>query len=169
MNKMIKKPTTSDRETKITNIMLNTSIILMATLTDAFSSMFTEMAKTMTEAVSTSVGVPQETTKNMDKKIDTMKTELPQQLLKELQTMKHDLHNQIQTKKQDIETLLTDPAFDKGITIAEHYDFHLPAFTQDLDEKTLFAYITLLKTNDPKFTQMFQELMEWMRNLPQPK
>jgi len=64
--------------------------------------------------------------------------------------------------------MLADPRFDDGITIVERYTFGLPALTQDLDERFLVGYIALLQANDPRFTTMFQELLEWMKNLPHP-
>jgi hypothetical protein len=82
--------------------------------------------------------------------------------------MKTDITTQLHEKKEKLGTILVDPRFDDGITIVERYKFGLPALTQDLDERSLLGYIALLQANDPRFTTMFQELLEWMKNLPHP-
>lgn len=158
-----------DRQTKILNIMMNTSLLMISLFTEAFSDVFSKMATGMVNAVTTSLGVPEENTKDMSEKMDSMKTELPKQLIEQIVTMKADINKQLASKKEEIQKIIGDPKFDEGITIVENYDFGLPKLYQDLDEISLFKYIALLKTNDPQFSKMFQELMEWMKNVPQPK
>ena len=160
---------TKNRETKIMNVMCNTSIILMSTFMEAFSDVFTKMATEMTHALTASLGAPEETTKEMNGKMDNLITELPKQLIEQIVTMKADINKQLYEKKQDIEKMIADPKFDQGITISETYDFGMPQLTQDLDELTLLKYIALVKANNPQCTTMLQELMEWMKNVPQVK
>jgi hypothetical protein len=81
--------------------------------------------------------------------------------------MKTDITKQMNEKKEQILPLLADRRFDEGITIVERYEFGLPRLTTDLDERSLLAYIALLQENNEQFTKMFQELLEWMKNLPQ--
>jgi hypothetical protein len=159
---------TDDRETKIFHIMTNTSILLMALMTEAFSDMFTNLAEGMTQAFTTGLGAPEADSQEASRKIKELKTTLPKKMIKEMITMKKDINDQLVAKKQDLRNVIADPAFDKGITIAEQYSFGLPAVTNDLDEVSLLGYIALLKANDPRCTKMFQELMEWMKAIPQP-
>jgi hypothetical protein len=83
--------------------------------------------------------------------------------------MKNDISKQMQEKKAVIGEVISDPKFDEGIIIAEKYDFGIPKFTQNLDEVSLVKYIALLKAENPSFSKMFQELLEWMKSVPQPK
>lgn len=159
---------TQARETKILNVICNTSLLLMSAVTEAFSEMFTKLSKEMITAITTSLDNSEDATKDIHKKTDNLQKELPQQIREQLLAMKTDITTQLQEKKETLGTLLTDPRFDDGITIVERYKFGLPALTQDLDERSLLGYIALLQANDPRFTTMFQELLEWMKNLPHP-
>jgi hypothetical protein len=162
------KPTekkVDDRETKILNLLCNTSLLLMTMITDVFSQVFTSLTKEMVTALTTSLGAPQDITRNLD----DLQKNLPDTLRKELMTMKSDLQKQLNEKRQDLGMLLSDPRFDTGIQIVEHTQLPLPKLTQDLDERSLFGYLTLLKTEDPQVTSMFKELFEWMNTLPQPE
>jgi hypothetical protein len=154
-----------DRETKILNLLCNTSLVLMTMITEAFSQVFTNLTKEMVPAFTTSLGAHQDTLGS----IDDLQKNLPDALRKELMTMKKDLQKQLNEKRQDLGSLLCDPRFDTGITIAERTPLPLPLLTQDLDERSLFGYLALLQTNDPQVTAMFKELFEWMNTLPQPE
>jgi hypothetical protein len=160
--------TAMDRETKILNILCNTSILLMSALTEAFSDFFTGLSKEMVHALTTSMGVSEEKTMDMNTEMNTLKRELPKQMMEQMVTLKADMAKQLQVKKQEIGKIIADPAFDKGITIAEKYDFGLPPLTQELDEISLLRYIALMKAEHPVFLKMFQELVEWMKSVPQP-
>jgi len=158
-----------ERETKILNVISNTSVLLMSLMTEVFSDAFTNVAQALASSLATGFGAPEETIKDMDKKVDDMKTEIPKKMLETVMNMKHDMHQQLQEKKKDLIPLLADPIFDKGITIAEDYHSSLPPLTQDLDELSLLKYMALLKTEDGECTHMFQALIGWMNELPQPK
>jgi hypothetical protein len=154
-----------DRETKILNVLCNTSILVMTMMTDAFSEIFTTLSKEMMTTVATSLGAPEESTK----KINALHQQIPDDLRKELMTMKNDLQKQLHEKKLELGSFLKDPLFDKGVSIAEQTTLPLPKLTTDLDEVSLFGYLTLLKTNDAQATTLFQQLFEWMNSLPQPE
>ncbi len=151
-----------DRETKILNLLCNTSLVLMTMLTEAVSQVFTTLTKEMVNALSTSMGAPQEASTHLD----NLEKNVPEKLKTELMTMKKDLQKQFNEKKQELSGLLSDPCFDKGIAIAEHVSVPLPKLTQDLDERSLFAYLALLQTDDPTVSAMFKDLFEWMNTLP---
>jgi hypothetical protein len=159
---------TIDRETKILNVMCNISILLMSLVTEAFSDLFTGIAEGMVQAISANLNPSEENIKERTGEIQDLETKIPRQFREQMITMKTDIQKQIQERKQDILALIADPVFDKGIAIAEHYNTRLPRLTQDLDELSLLSYIALLKENDPQCTKMFQELMEWMKTVPQP-
>jgi hypothetical protein len=173
VNGMVKKDTnkggkqassTQNRESKILNIMVNTSLLLMTLMTDAFSDAFAGMAAGMMQAV-TAVGEGAEKAPTTKETMERIKTEFPKQMRTQMLAMKTDMQKQLQAKKDDITGKIADPKFDAGITIAERYDIGIPPLTQDLDERSLLYYITLLKANDASCTKMFQELMEWMKTV----
>jgi len=159
---------TPAREAKILNVICNTSLLLMSAVTEAFSEMFTKLSKEMITAITTSLGNSEDATQDINKKTDSLQKELPQQMREQLLAMKTDITTQLREKKEKLGPILADPRFDDGITIVERYTFGLPALTQDLDERSLLGYIALLQVNDQRFTTMFQKLLEWMKNLPQP-
>jgi hypothetical protein len=155
-------PLTNDRETQIFNLLCNVSLILMTMITDAFSQVFTNITKEMVTAISSSFGAPQDTSKNLD----DLEKEFPEQLRKELMSMKTDLQKQFNEKKENISMLLTDPRFDNGLALIERVSLPLPKLTEDLDERSLLGYLALLQTEDPQVSAMFTELFEWMNTLP---
>ena len=174
MNRMWKKgkkpmtrqgtPQTQDRESKILNIMLNTSILLMTLMTDAFSDAFAGMAAEMAQTVAAGVAGTDKapTTKET---FQRMKTEFPKETITQIIQMKTDMKKQLEAKKDVVRKKSTDPKFDQGITIAEQYDVGVPSLTGDLDEQSLLNYLVLLKAQDASCTKMFQELMEWMKTV----
>ncbi|DAC72832.1 MAG TPA: hypothetical protein DSN98_03365 [Thermoplasmata archaeon] len=157
------------REIKILNVLCNTSLLLMAAMTEAFSEMFTDLSKEMVTALTASLGTAENSVKDSTRNIDVLQKKLPQHLRKELITMKKEFTTQLKEKRDEIGLLLADPRFDRGITIVERTPLNLPKLTQDLDERSLLGYLALLQASDPRFTTMIQELFEWMKTLPQPE
>jgi hypothetical protein len=159
------KKNTEDRETKILTLLSNISLLLMTLLTEAFTDMFTNLSQDLITALTSSTSVIDDTTKN----INDLQKKIPHHIQEELRTIKTDLTRQLNEKRQELEPILADPRFDQGLTIVERTPLHLPKLTQELDDQTLLSYLLLLQTNDPRFTPMFQELLEWMKTLPQPE
>jgi len=56
------------RETKILNVICNTSLLHMSAVTEAFSEMFTKLSKEMITAITTSLGNSEDATKDIHKK-----------------------------------------------------------------------------------------------------
>lgn len=153
-----------DRETKILNVICNTSLLFMVAITEAFSEAFVNLSKEMMTALTANL----DPGKNHTKSIDDLHVQLPKHLREEIITMKGDLTKQLSEKKQELGPLLADPRFDAGIDIVERNPLPLPKLTQNLDERSLLGYLALLQAQDPRFTSMFQELLAWMKTLPQP-
>lgn len=156
------KSTQEDRETKILNLLCNTSLVLMTMLTEAVSQVFTSITKEMVTALSTGMGSSQDVSANLN----DLEKNIPEKLRAELMTMKNDLQKQLNEKKQELSGLLSDRRFDEGIAIAERASVSLPRLTQDLDERALFGYLALLQAEDPAVSAMFKDLFEWMNSLP---
>jgi hypothetical protein len=156
------KSNQEDRETKILNLLCNTSLVLMTMLTEAVSQVFTSITKEMVTALSTGMGSSQDVSANLN----DLEKNIPEKLRAELMTMKNDLKKQFNEKKHELSGLLSDPRFDEGITIAERASVSLPKLTLDLDERALFGYLALLQAEDPAVSSMFKDLFEWMNTLP---
>ena len=74
------QPSTQARETKILNVICNTSLLLMSAVTEAFSEMFTKLSKEMITAITTSLGTSEDATKDIHKETDSLQKELSQQI-----------------------------------------------------------------------------------------
>lgn len=154
-----------DRDRQILNILCNVSILLMATLTEAVSGLFSTLSTEMIGSLAKSFGATEQDTKTLDE----VQKKLPQAFRDELLTIKNDITRQLNEKRTELEPFLADPRFDTGIRIAQRNPSHVPRLTDDLDDHSLLTCLALLQANDPEFTRMFQQLLEWMNTLPQPE
>ena len=157
------------RETKILNVICNTTILLMSLMTEALTSVFTKLSKEMITTITTGLGAPADATKEIHDGTDNIQNELPKQMREQLLAMKIDITSQLKEKKEKFVSIISDKRFDEGIAIVERYKFNLPNLSCDLDERSLLGYFALLQEDNEQFTKMFQELLEWMKDLPQPK
>jgi hypothetical protein len=156
------------RETKIMNVICNTTILLMSIMTEAFSSIFTKLSKDMITAITTGLDAPVDTINEIHGETTNIQYALPKQIREQLLAMKVDVTAQMKEKKEKFTSLIGDKRFDEGIAIVERYNFNLPKLSCDLDERSLLGYMALLQHNNEQFTKMFQELLDWMKDLPQP-
>jgi hypothetical protein len=156
------------RETKILNVICNTTILLMSIMTEALTSAFTELSKEMITTITTGLDASADTVKKIHDETDNIQNEFPKQMREQLLGMKVEITAQLSEKKEKFASILADGRFDEGIAIVERYNFNLPNLSCDLDERSLLMYFALLQENNEQFTKMFQELVEWMKNLPQP-
>lgn len=166
-NKAPPELSNQSREAKIMNVICNTTILLMSIMTEAFTSMFTKLSKEMITAITTVLDAPADTIKEINGKTNIIKNELPKQIRQQLLALKKDVTVQMKEKKEKFASLIDDKSFDGGIEIVERYNFNLPKLSCDLDERSLLGYMILLQQNDEQCTKMFQELLEWMKDLPQ--
>jgi hypothetical protein len=137
-------------------------------MTEAFTDIFTKLSKEMITAISTGLGAPKDALKEIHGETDNRQKEFSKQMRQQLLEVKTDITTQLKEKKEKLASIIADKRFDEGIAIVERYKFSLPQLSCDLDERSFFGYITLLQENDEQFNKMFQELLEWMKNLPQP-
>jgi hypothetical protein len=156
------------RETKILNVISNTSILLMSILTETFTDVFTKLSKEMITAITTGIGTPANTIKEIYGEAEKIQNEFPKQIREQLLAMKTDITTQMREKKDALASIIADRRFDEGIAIVERYNFNLPKLSCDLDERSLLGYLALLQDNNGQCTKMFEELLKWMKNLPQP-
>jgi len=157
-----------ERETKILNVICNTSILFMSIMTEAFTDVFTKLSKEMITAITTGIDTPADTIKEVHGETEKIQNEFPKQIREQLLAMKTDIIKQMREKKDKLASIITDGRFDEGISIVERYNFNLPKLSCDLDERSLLGYLTLLQDNNEQCTKMFQELLKWMKDLPQP-
>lgn len=158
-------PPVADRSRRILNAMMNTSIILMTTLMDGFGHMMAEAAGAMASGMAEAVG-GEEAGEEVAEEFDEMKADIPQQLNAMINEVRRDVYAQMESKRSEIEPLLSDRAFDAGPELIEVYDFSLPKLTEELDDATIAQYARLLVEEDRYFTELFGELTEWINTLP---
>ncbi len=160
-------PGETDREEKIMNLIVNTSIILMSTLmgglTEAMMNMTGAMASGMAEAVSGEEAG--------EKVRQEFKTKLPQvndKMKAMISDVRRDMYVQMEQKKSEIKPYLSDPVFDVGPNKVDEYDFGLPKLTEELDDGTIAQYAYLMVNEDHAFGELFGAISDWMNTLPMP-
>lgn len=155
----------TDRERKILNSILNTTVILMSSmmggLTEAMVGVMGEMASGMAGAVG-----GEEAESQVAEEVQQKMPELGEEIKTMISELRQDVSAQFSQKMEEIRPHLSDPVYDQGPAIIEQYDFQLPKLTEELDEDAFAQYIQLLVSEDPRFSDMFQELVGWMNSLP---
>jgi Spy/CpxP family protein refolding chaperone len=157
----------SDRETNILNAMANTTILLMSTMMGAFTNLMVAATSAMASGMAEAMG-GKEAEDKVSQEIKEGTPEINEKIKAMISDMRKDIYAQMTKKKQEFESLLSDPAFDVGPRIIEKYDFKLPKLTQELDDNALSQYTQLLIREDESFAKMFKELAEWIGSLPKP-
>jgi hypothetical protein len=157
----------TDREYKILNCMVNTSVILMSTIMDAFTQVVVSTTGAMTSGMAEAIGgkvVGDKVTEEFKQKLP----EVDEKTKSMISDIKKDIYVQMGKKRKDLEPLLSDPIFEVGPKIIENYDFKLPKLSEELDDNALAKYSQLLVSEDIRFAKMFKELTEWINSLPKP-
>jgi hypothetical protein len=155
------------REDKITNTIVNTSILLMSTLMGGLSEMMVnvtgEMAAGMTEAFQ-GPEAGAETRKEVKQKLP----EVNDKMRAMISDMRKDIYAQMEAKSKEIAPFMADPVFDLGPKSVDAYDFGMPKLSSKLDDDTLARYSCLLASEDAAFAELFGKLMDWLNSLPKP-
>ena len=155
------------REDKIINSMANTSVILMSTMMGAFTQVIVNATGAMASGMVEAMG-GKEAGDQVNQEIKQKLPEVDEKMKAMISDIRKDIYSQMGQKKQELEPLLSDPAFEVGPKIIEKYDFKLPKLTQELDDNTLAQYSQLLVSEDTCFAEMFKELTKWINSLPKP-
>jgi uncharacterized membrane protein len=154
-----------NREDKIMNTVINTSIILMSTLMEGFAEIVVEAAGAMASGMAEIAG-GEKAKEEAEEKFKQKLPEVSEKMRSMISDMRKDLYEQIEQKRREIEPFLSNPIFDVGTETIEKYDFGVPKLTQELDDNTLAQYAYLLISEDSKFGELFSALGDWMNNLP---
>ena len=152
---------------KIINAMANTSVILMSTMMGAFTQVIVNATGAMGSEMAEIIG-GKKVSDTVDQEIKQGLPEFDEKMKAMISDIRKDIYAQMQQKKQELDLLLSDPAFEVGPKIVEKYDFKLPRLTQELDDIVLSQYSHLLVSEDVRFVKMFKELTEWINSLPNP-
>jgi uncharacterized membrane protein len=154
-----------NRERRIMNTILNTSVILMGTLMGGFSELMVnatgEMASGMAEAFS-----GEEAGKEIRHEVKQKLPEVNNQMRNMMSDMRKDIYAQMEQKQKELLPFLADPVFDEGLRKVDSYDFGIPKLSAELDDDTLAQYTYLLVSEDATFAEFFQGLTDWMNSLP---
>jgi len=155
----------ANRENKIMNVVVNTSIILMSTLMDGFAEIVLEAAGAMASGIAEIAGGEQ-AKEDAEKEVKQKLPQVSDKMRSMISEMRKDLYGQMEQKRKEIKPFLSDPIFDVGPKAVEKYDFGIPNLTQELEDSTIAQYTYLLLSEDATFGQLFTELGEWLNNLP---
>lgn len=155
----------SNRTQKVMNAMTNMSIILMSTLMGGLTqAMMETMGSMASEMAGAMAGEEQK--EEVNNEFKQKRPEVDEKMKEMISDVRKDVYAQLEQKREEIEPYLSDAAFDLGPKIIDGYDFGLPKLTEELDDGSLVKYSQLLVGEDPKFTEMFEKLTNWMNNLP---
>ncbi len=154
-----------DRESKIMNTIVNTSIILMSTLMDGLAGAMMNLTGAMASGMAEAVG-GEKAGKKVKKEFKEKQPEVNEKIRSMIADVRKDVYTQMGQKRKEIEPFLSDTAFDSGPKTVEEYDFKLPKLTEELDDDSLAKYARLLLTEDKDFAEMFEKLTAWMNSLP---
>jgi len=155
----------TDRERKIMDLIVNTSIILMSTLMDGLTQMMMDTMGAVASGMAGAIG-GEEAGEKVNREFKEKMPEVDEKIRTMISEVRRDVYVQLGQKRKEIEPFLSDPVFDVGPKIIDEYDFKLPKLTEELDDGTLAKYTRLLISEDPSFAAMFKELTRWMNTLP---
>jgi outer membrane lipoprotein SlyB len=158
-------PGSADRDKKILNSVINTSIILMSSMMGGLSETLVNAGRVMVSGMAGAVG-GKEAGEKVNEEFNQRLPEINEEMRKMISDLRKEVSVQLRQKIKEIGPLLSDPNYDIGPNTIEKYDFNLPKLTEELDDNTLAQYIQLLIKEEPGFTQMFKELVSWMNTLP---
>jgi hypothetical protein len=157
--------TAGEREKKIMNTIVNTSIILMSTLMGAFTEVMVNITGAMASGMAESIS-GKEVGDQVHREVKQKLPEVDEKMKKLISDVRKDVYVQLGQKAKEIIPLLSDQTFDVGPRIIEKYDFKLPKLSEELDDSALAQYSQLLASEDSGFATMFKELTSWLNSLP---
>lgn len=166
-NPPIQSKTENNREKRIMNAIVNTSIILMSTLMGGFAEFMATTVGTMASGMAEATG-DKEASENIQKEIKQKLPEVTDKMKAMMSDVRKDIYSQMAQKREEIEPFLSDPIYDAGLSKIDKYDFGIPKLTEELDDEALTQYSYLLISEDATFAELFKELTEWMNTLPTP-
>jgi len=155
----------TNRERKIMNVIVNTSIILMSTLTDGLTQIMMDTMGAMASGMAGAIG-GEEAGEKVNREFKHKQPEVDEKIRTMISDVRKDVYVQLGQKRKEIEPFLSDPAFDTGPKTIDEYNFKLPKLTEELDDSSLAQYVRLLVSEDPSFAEMFEKLTCWMNTLP---
>ncbi len=155
----------TDRESKIMNVIVNTSIILMSTLMDGLAGAMMNLTGAMASGMVEAVG-GEKAGRKVKNEFKEKQPEMNEKIKSMIADVRKDVYTQMGQKRKEIEPFLSDIAFDIGPKTVEEYDFKLPKLTEELDDDSLAKYARLLIIEDKDFAEMFEKLTTWMNSLP---
>ncbi len=155
----------TNRERKIMNAIVNTTIILMSTLMEGLTQMMIDTTGAMASGMAKAMG-GEEAGKKVNREFKQNQPEVDEKVRSMISDVRKDVYAQLEQKRKEIETFLSDPSFDAGPKTIDEYDFKLPKLTEELDDKELAQYTRLLLSEDSDFAKMFGKLTSWLNSLP---
>ncbi len=155
----------TDREKRIMNAIVNTSVVLMGMLMGGFTELMMNVTSTVASGMAEAVG-GEEAGKEVSKEIKQKVPEANEKMKAMMSDMRKDMYTQIEQNIKDIKPFMSNPIFDVGPQKIDEYDFGIPKLTEELDDGTLAQYSYLLVSEDATFAELFKQLTDWLNSLP---
>jgi hypothetical protein len=156
-----------DRENRIMNAMVNTTVILMSTMMGAFSQIMVNTTSAMASGMAEAFGGKEAGVK-AKQEVEKKLPEVDEKMKAMVSDLRKEIYTKMQQNKQEILPFLSDAVFEMGPEIIERYDFKLPKLTQELDDQTLAQYSQLILSEDLRLAEMIKQLAGWLQSLPTP-
>lgn len=154
-----------NRMQRVMNSITNASIILMSALTGGLTEAMMETTGVAASGMAESMA-GEEAGDEVRKEFEEKVPEVDDKIRGLISEVRREVYDQIAEKRKEIEPLISDSVFDVGPQIVDGYDFGLPKLTEELDDEALARYSRLLVSEDPSFSEMFNQLVSWMNTLP---
>ncbi len=154
-----------NREKRIMNAIVNTSIVLMGMLMGGFTELMVNVTGTVASGMAEAVS-GEEAGEKVNKEFKEKVPEVNEKMKAMMSDMRKDMYTQIAQNIKEIEPFMSDPIFDIGPQKIDEYDFGIPKLTEELDDGTLAQYSYLLVSEDATFAELLKQLTDWLNNLP---
>ncbi|MDD1772307.1 MAG: DUF2299 family protein [Methanomassiliicoccales archaeon] len=161
-----KEVVSADRDQRVLYAAFNTSILLMTSFMEGFTKVMTDTVGAMASGMAEAMG-GEDAAEDVRNEVREGVADAEESRRTMICEERREVYAQIAQKRKKIEPLLGDPIFDIGPGIIQRHDFGMPKLTEPLDDEVMVAYAKLLVDEDPTFTEMFKELVEWVNSLPQ--
>ncbi len=155
----------TDREKRIMNAIVNTSVVLMGMLMGGFTELMMNVTGTVASGMAEAVS-GEEAGKKVGREFKQKVPEANEKMKAMMSDMRKDMYAQIEQNIKEIKPFMSNPIFDVGPQKIDEYDFGIPKLTEELNDETLAQYSCLLVSEDAAFAELFKQLTDWLNSLP---
>jgi hypothetical protein len=166
------------RDEKLENLIMNHSMVFMGMFEEAFSTLAEKMTEALAEGTAAVADALTEGASSDPRALRAAgagkktRAEIPLEVRIQIEDLFSGIREEVSSQwpkdASVFKRYVESAAFDKGIEIAERYDFARPKLTEKLSDEVLASYVFLLQSGDKELGRMFKELADWQASLPKP-